>query len=128
MRGQRRPVLYLILISVIIGVAVVAYRSFPSSGQTEHDLGQLALALQNYSTGAKGCGGTQAGCKDPTNVISARTDHPAVIDGVGQGVTWYDVSGYKIHTQVRQRSDIPNLFSQHSFFNYKTDASGASLW
>jgi len=128
MRGQRRPFVYIVLISVIVLVAVVAYRSFPNGSQQDRDLGQFQLALQN----AQSCSSNQSSCKDPDNTISTQTDkdHEAIIDGDGQGVTWYTVNGKKVHSTAPGNSDIPSFFSKYQFTNYKAEQSGGSnlLW
>ena len=125
MRGQRRPFVYIVLISVIVLVAVAAYRSFPNGSQQDRDLGQFQLALQN----AQSCSSNQSSCKDPDNTISTQTDknHEAVIDGDGQGVTWYTVNGKKVHSTAPGNSDIPSFFSKYAFTNYKAESGGSNL-
>src|SRR5258708_31439219 len=124
MRGQRRPFVYIVLISVIVLVAVAAYRSFPNGSQQDRALGQLQLALQN----AQSCASNQSSCKDPDNTISTQPDkdHEAVIDGDGQGVIWYTVNAKKVHSTAPGNSDIPSFFSKYSFTNYKAESGGSN--
>jgi cell division protease FtsH len=123
MTGQRRPLVYFLLVTAIIMVAVLAYRSFPSQSPVDRTLGELqraVLCAQNGST---------AGC-DAGNTISSDKSHPTIIDGDGQSVTWYTVNNEKIHTATPQNSDIAGYFGNHGFTNYKADppSGGNLLW
>ncbi|MDB5065521.1 MAG: metalloprotease FtsH, partial [Chloroflexi bacterium] len=121
---RRRPLVYFLLITAIIMVAVLAYRSFlPSQSPVDRTLGELqraVLCAQNGST---------AGC-DAGNTISSGKSHPTIIDGDGQSVTWYTLNNQKIHTATPQNSDIAGYFGNHGFTNYKADPSsgGNVLW
>ena len=123
MTGQRRPLVYFLLVTAIIMVAVLAYRSFPSQSPVDRTLGELqraVLCAQNSGT---------AGC-DAGNTISSDKSHPTIIDGDGQTVTWYTLSNEKIHTATPQNSDIAGYFGNHGFTNYKADppSGGNLLW
>ncbi|MEA2617118.1 MAG: cell division protease FtsH [Chloroflexota bacterium] len=123
MTGQRRPLVYFLLVTAIIMVAVLAYRSFPSQSPVDRTLGELqraVLCAQNGST---------AGC-DAGNTISSDKSHPTIIDGDGQSVAWYTVNNEKIHTATPQNSDIAGYFGNHGFTNYKADppSGGNLLW
>ena len=45
MTGQRRPLVYFLLVTAIIMVAVLAYRSFPSQSPVDRTLGDLQHAV-----------------------------------------------------------------------------------
>ncbi|HEV3123554.1 MAG TPA: ATP-dependent zinc metalloprotease FtsH [Candidatus Dormibacteraeota bacterium] len=122
MRGQRRPIVYLFLLTLIVVVAVFAYRNFPSNNPAERSYGDLAKAVECGNTGGGGC--------TDSSTISTDTSKQTVLDGDGQNVTWYAKDGTKYHTTVAQNSDLPRLFSDNKFFNFKTDASsgGNLLW
>ncbi|HEX6493312.1 MAG TPA: hypothetical protein VF112_07355, partial [Candidatus Dormibacteraeota bacterium] len=94
MTGQRRPLVYFLLVTAIIMVAVLAYRSFPSQSPVDRTLGELQHAVQcaQPNSGTQGC--------DANTTISTDKNHQAVIDGDGQSVTWYNESNEKIHTSV----------------------------
>src|SRR5258708_3548563 len=128
MTGQRRPLVYFLLVTAIIMVAVLAYRSFPSQSPADRPIGELQRAVQNLKE--CGSGSSTSSCTDPNNTISPDKSHPAVIDGDGQAVTWYNLNNEKIHTAVPQNSDIPGFFGSHNFYNYKADPSGGGnlLW
>src|SRR5712692_4201478 len=123
MTGQRRPLVYLLLVTAIIMVAVLAYRSFPSQSPVDRTLGDLQKAVQ--------CAGSSApsGC-DPGTTISPDKSHQTIIDGDGQSVTWYNLNNEKIHTSVPQNSDVPGYFGSHGFSNFKADppSGGNLLW
>src|ERR1700730_8223305 len=123
MTGQRRPLVYFLLVTAIIMVAVLAYRSFPSQSPVDRTLGELQRAvLCAQSTPPAGC--------DAGNTISSDKSHPTIIDGDGQSVTWYTVNNEKIHTATPQNSDIAGYFGNHGFTNYKADppSGGNLLW
>ncbi len=123
MTGQRRPLVYFLLVTAIIMVAVLAYRSFPSTSPADRTLGELQKAVQ--------CAGDKApsGC-DAGNTISTDKNHQTIIDGDGQSVTWYTNSNEKIHTATPQNSDIAGYFGNHGYTNYKADppSGGNLLW
>ena len=123
MTGQRRPLVYFLLVTAIIMVAVLAYRSFPSQSPVDRTLGELQRAVLCAQ------GTAPAGC-DAGNTISSDKSHPTIIDGDGQSVTWYTVNNEKIHTATPQNSDIAGYFGNHGFTNYKADppSGGNLLW
>jgi cell division protease FtsH len=129
MTGQRRPLVYFLLVTAIIMVAVLAYRSFPSQSPAERSLGDLQKAVLNLEQCAHG-GSSTASCSDPGNTISPDKGHPAIIDGDGQSVIWFNLNNEKIHTAVPQNSDIPGFFGNHQFSNFKADppSGGNLLW
>jgi cell division protease FtsH len=123
MTGQRRPLVYFLLVTAIIMVAVLAYRSFPSQSPVDRTLGELQRAvLCAQNTASAGC--------DAGNTISSDKSHPTIIDGDGQSVAWYTVNNEKIHTATPQNSDIAGYFGNHGFTNYKADppSGGNLLW
>ncbi|HEX3606854.1 MAG TPA: ATP-dependent zinc metalloprotease FtsH [Candidatus Dormibacteraeota bacterium] len=123
MTGQRRPLVYFLLVTAIIMVAVLAYRSFPSQTPADRTLGDLQHAVACASASPP------SGCS-PENTISTDKSHQAVIDGDGQSVTWYNNSNEKIHTSVPQNSDIPGYFGKEGYTNFKADppSGGNLLW
>jgi cell division protease FtsH len=128
MTGQRRPLVYFLLVTAIIMVAVLAYRSFPSQSPVDRTLGELQQAVLNYDGCAKS--GNVSSCADPNRTISPDKSHQTIIDGDGQSVTWYTLSNEKIHTATPQNSDIAGYFGNHGFTNYKADppSGGNLLW
>ena len=54
MTGPRRPLVYFLLVTAIIMVAVLAYRSFPSQGPTDRSLGDLQQAVENLPASRRG--------------------------------------------------------------------------
>ncbi|HEY2703535.1 MAG TPA: ATP-dependent zinc metalloprotease FtsH [Candidatus Dormibacteraeota bacterium] len=124
MTGQRRPLVYFLLVTAIIMVAVLAYRSFPSTSPADRTLGELqrAVLCAQPSGGATGC--------EPGTTISTDKNHQTIIDGDGQSVTWYTANNEKIHTATPQNSDIAGYFGNHGYTNYKADppSGGNLLW
>jgi cell division protease FtsH len=128
MTGQRRPLVYFLLVTAIIMVAVLAYRSFPSQSPVDRTLGELQQAVLNYDGCAKS--GNVSSCADPNRTISPDKGHQTIIDGDGQSITWYTLNNEKIHTATPQNSDIAGYFGNHGFTNYKADppSGGNLLW
>jgi cell division protease FtsH len=125
MKGQRRPVVYLLLAATIVLVAVLAYRNFPGQSPPDKSYGDLQKAVACANT-------TGAGGETCTNVNTIATDgaHQTIIDGDGQNVTWFSKNGDKFHTTIQQGSDLPKFFGDNKFYNFKTDPSsgGNLLW
>jgi cell division protease FtsH len=127
MTGQRRPLVYFLLVTAIILVAVLAYRSFPSQNPADRQIGDLQQAVLNLQK--CDAGGNLSSC-NPGNTINPSSSHAAVIDGDGQSVTWFNLNNDKFHTSVPQNSDVASFFGSHDFFNYKADppSGGNLLW
>jgi len=122
MRGQRRPFVYFVLIGIIVLVAILAYRSFPSQGQQDRSSGQLQQALDNYKACAHGT--DTSGCDAKADTISADKDHIAVVDSDAQGVTWYNLNGDKFHTNESPTTDYTRLFGEATYTTWKSEPSG----
>jgi cell division protease FtsH len=125
MTGRRRPLVFILLVTAVIMVAVLAYRSFPNQSPVDRTLGDLQKAVACAQASAS----STTGC-EPNNTISTDKNHQTIIDGDGQSVTWYNNNNEKIHTSVPQNSDIPGYFGTHGFSNFKADppSGGNLLW
>ena len=86
MRGQRRPFVYIVLVTAIILVAVLAYRNFPGQSPTDKDAGFFTQAVNNYATCQKSA--SECASFDKSKIISGDPAKQAVVDGDGQTVTW----------------------------------------
>jgi cell division protease FtsH len=121
-RSQRRSFVYIVLVSIIVLVAVVAYRSFPNGNTADKTDGELIQALNCYHPQA---GDSSTNCSKANTIDSTVPERQAVIDGDGAGVSWYYLQGdTRNHTSVPQNSDLPSLFQKYNFTNFKADPSG----
>ena len=68
MRGQRRPFVYIVLVTAIILVAVLAYRNFPGQSPTDKDAGFFTQAVNNYATCQKSA--SECASFDKSKIIS----------------------------------------------------------
>jgi len=129
MRGQRRPFVYIVLVTAIILVALLAYRNFPGTSPADRDVGTFTQAVRNYATCTKTPGASV--CTDRSKIISADAARQTVIDGDGQNVTWYtQTSDQKLHTTLGQQFDVSSFLAQNGFSNFKQDpgSGGNLLW
>jgi cell division protease FtsH len=116
MRGSRRSFTYVFLITAILLVAALFYRSFPGQSTADADTGTLFQAVSNT---AKGGG-------DKAHSISSDPKQQAVIDGDGQAVVWYTQEGRKLRTNIASSDEVTKVFSDNHFFNFKNDSSGGN--
>ncbi|HZB97727.1 MAG TPA: ATP-dependent zinc metalloprotease FtsH, partial [Candidatus Sulfotelmatobacter sp.] len=110
---------YLFLITVVLMVVVLFYRTFPGSSTADADSGTLFQAIKTY-------GECKDSCKDHSKVISDDPRLQTAIEGDGQAVNWYNQDGKKFHTNIASSDEVTRLFSDNHFYNFKNDSSGGN--
>ncbi|MFN2569884.1 MAG: ATP-dependent zinc metalloprotease FtsH [Candidatus Dormibacteria bacterium] len=116
MRGSRRSLTYVFLVTAILLVAALFYRSFPGQSTSEADAGTLFQAVTNSAKGGA----------EKAKTISSDPRQQAVIEGDGQTIVWYNQEGRKYRTNLASSEEVTRVFSDNHFFNFKNDSSSGN--
>jgi len=116
MRASRRSLTYVFLVTAILLVAALFYRSFPGQSTSEAETGTLFQAIANSGKGGA----------EKAKTISSDPHQQAVIEGDGQTIVWYNQDGRKFRTNLASSEEVTRVFSENHFYNFKNDSSGGN--
>ena len=115
MRTSRRGFTWLLLLLSIIVVAAIFFNRFPGTSAATRSSGQLAAAVEQWSTDHTA----------PTAISNNQSDG-AQISSDGGTVTWYDNAGTLFTTTVGSSQQASDLFTKYDYSYFQNEGSGLS--
>ena len=116
MRTPRRGLTYAVLAALVVLVLFALLHQVQGTSAQSRDSGALAQAVVNYKNHSS----------DKSNTIASDAAHPAVINGDGSAVAWYDENGNAYQTTVGSSAEAVSLFNNNGYTNYRNDGTSGS--